>query len=123
IIGSDLEFNQRKLVALELQQRNEELFDWNLRLEELVAERTEALHRVNQALASNMAEAQRLSEIDPLTELYNRRKFEQCLHHEWMRRQRHGRATALVMIDVDHFKRINDLFGHSTGDRVLVAFG
>ncbi|MBE0944685.1 diguanylate cyclase, partial [Escherichia coli] len=38
-------------------------------------------------------------------------------------RQRHGRATALVMIDVDHFKRINDLFGHSTGDRVLVAFG
>ncbi|MDU2612093.1 MAG: GGDEF domain-containing protein [Pseudomonas aeruginosa] len=70
-----------------------------------------------------MAEAQRLSEIDPLTELYNRRKFEQCLHHEWMRRQRHGRATALVMIDVDHFKRINDLFGHSTGDRVLVAFG
>ncbi|MGC3218415.1 GGDEF domain-containing protein, partial [Pseudomonas aeruginosa] len=57
-----------------------------------------------------------------LTELYNRRKFEQCLHHEWMRRQRQGRATALVMIDVDHFKRINDLFGHSSGDRVLVAY-
>ena len=53
---------------------NEELFDWNRRLEDLVAERTEALHRVNQALASKMAEAQRLSEIDPLTELYNRRK-------------------------------------------------
>ncbi|MFU4330429.1 diguanylate cyclase [Pseudomonas aeruginosa] len=123
MIGAHHEIHQRKLVELELQQRNEELFDWNLRLEELVAERTEALHRVNQALASKMAEAQRLSEIDPLTELYNRRKFEQCLHHEWMRRQRHGRATALVMIDVDHFKRINDLFGHSTGDRVLVAFG
>lgn len=122
MIGAHHDIHQRKLVELELQQRNEELFDWNLRLEELVAERTEALHRVNQALASKMAEAQRLSEIDPLTELYNRRKFEQCLHHEWMRRQRHGRATALVMIDVDHFKRINDLFGHSTGDRVLVAF-
>ncbi|WP_306430960.1 PAS domain-containing protein, partial [Pseudomonas aeruginosa] len=85
MIGAHHEIHQRKLVELELQQRNEELFDWNLRLEELVAERTEALHRVNQALASKMAEAQRLSEIDPLTELYNRRKFEQCLHHEWMR--------------------------------------
>ncbi|MFN2944719.1 GGDEF domain-containing protein, partial [Escherichia coli] len=57
--------------------------------------------------------------MDPLTELYNRRKFEQCLHHEWMRRQRHGRATALVMIDVDHFKRINDSLGHDSGDQLL----
>ncbi|RND06269.1 hypothetical protein ED857_19890 [Acinetobacter baumannii] len=51
MIGAHHEIHQRKLVELELQQRNEELFDWNLRLEELVAERTEALHRVNQALA------------------------------------------------------------------------
>ncbi|MGC3494922.1 histidine kinase, partial [Pseudomonas aeruginosa] len=76
----------RGVVGRVLQLGNEDLCDWNRRLEVLVAERTEALHRVYLALASKMAEAQRLCEIDPLTELFKRRKFELCLHHEWMRR-------------------------------------
>ncbi|MGV8663526.1 histidine kinase, partial [Pseudomonas aeruginosa] len=67
---------QCRRVELEWLQVNEQLYAWTRRVERLVAERAEALHRVKQALPSKMAEDQRLSENDQLTELYNRRKFE-----------------------------------------------
>ena len=57
---------------------------------------------------------------DPLTELSNRRAFDQRLGEETERALRHGRALSLMLVDVDHFKAINDRFGHATGDRVLV---
>ncbi|MPZ20007.1 MAG: diguanylate cyclase [Luteitalea sp.] len=56
---------------------------------------------------------------DGLTNLYNRRKFQQELEREFARARRYGRALALVLFDVDHFKRINDTFGHLGGDAVL----
>jgi diguanylate cyclase (GGDEF)-like protein len=57
---------------------------------------------------------------DPLTELANRRAFDQRLADETERALRHDRALSLMLVDVDHFKAINDRFGHATGDRVLV---
>jgi diguanylate cyclase (GGDEF)-like protein len=57
---------------------------------------------------------------DPLTELANRRAFDQRLAEETERALRHGRDLSLILVDVDHFKNINDRFGHATGDRVLV---
>ncbi|MEA2218534.1 MAG: hypothetical protein QOJ35_1160 [Solirubrobacteraceae bacterium] len=57
---------------------------------------------------------------DPLTGLSNRRAFDQRLGEETERAVRHGRALSLMLVDVDHFKAINDRFGHATGDRVLV---
>jgi diguanylate cyclase (GGDEF)-like protein len=57
---------------------------------------------------------------DPLTELANRRAFDQRLAEETERALRHGRALSLILVDVDRFKEINDRFGHATGDRVLV---
>jgi diguanylate cyclase (GGDEF)-like protein len=60
---------------------------------------------------------------DPLTGLANHRAFQEQLHAEVGRAQRYERSLALALIDVDHFKSINDLSGHAAGDRVLAALG
>jgi len=60
-----------------------------------------------------------LSMRDPLTGLYNRRKFEDFLHYEIIRATRHLRGFSVIMVDLDNFKYINDTFGHPIGDLVL----
>jgi diguanylate cyclase (GGDEF)-like protein len=60
-----------------------------------------------------------LATRDPLTGVYNRRHLEQALHQELVRAERHGRPLTVAMLDVDRFKRINDTYGHPTGDEVL----
>lgn len=62
---------------------------------------------------------QRLSETDPLTGIFNRRKFLEQLDRCFRKFKRYNRPTALIIFDIDHFKQINDSFGHSTGDKVL----
>jgi diguanylate cyclase (GGDEF)-like protein len=59
------------------------------------------------------------AKIDPLTELGNRRALDEGLHQEWHRVQRYGGCFGFMMADLDHFKRINDTYGHACGDQVL----
>lgn len=61
------------------------------------------------------------STIDPLTGLYNRRFFDESLKRELARAQRSRSACSVIMVDLDHFKRINDTYGHEGGDLVLKA--
>jgi len=61
-----------------------------------------------------------LSNTDPLTLLYNRRYMTEMLEKEMQRAERKGCHLSLVMIDIDHFKRVNDQYGHQHGDQVLV---
>lgn len=77
--------------------------------------------RLRQAQASTAQWRQRAEE-DALTGLANRRVFETWLRQEVRRQQRHQRAFSVAILDLDHFKRVNDTHGHPTGDRVLVAF-
>lgn len=60
---------------------------------------------------------------DPLTGLYNRRYLAELLPRELARARRSGKPVAMILIDIDHFKRVNDSFGHSAGDMVLTAIG
>jgi len=62
---------------------------------------------------------QRLSVTDALTQLYNYRFFQDRLREEFRRAQRYRDSLALVLLDIDHFKDINDRFGHLTGDQIL----
>jgi diguanylate cyclase (GGDEF)-like protein len=60
---------------------------------------------------------------DPLTGLFNRRFLNEALARKLSEAQRHQRALALLLLDIDHFKRINDTYGHDAGDAVLRAVG
>ena len=64
----------------------------------------------------------RLSSTDALTGLVNRRRFDELATYEIARSQRTGAPLALLLLDLDHFKQVNDGFGHGTGDLVLRAF-
>lgn len=72
-------------------------------------------------LAATLAELRRLATRDALTGLLNRREFDRLLAEEAERARRLGQALALVLADVDHFKRINDTRGHAAGDAALRA--
>jgi diguanylate cyclase len=66
-----------------------------------------------------MAELERLSETDALTNTLNRRGFLKLAEREFVRPRQTGRPLTIVMIDIDHFKSVNDVFGHAAGDMVL----
>lgn len=65
------------------------------------------------------SELQQLATIDPLTEVFNRRAFEELGQREVARFERFGHPLAVIMLDIDNFKQINDEYGHTTGDSVL----
>ncbi len=72
----------------------------------------------HQLQAAN-AQLQQLSRTDRLTGLYNRGHWEESLKVAYARHRRYGNATSLVMLDIDHFKRVNDTYGHPAGDKVI----
>lgn len=72
----------------------------------------------HQIQAAN-AQLQLLSSTDRLTGLYNRGHWEASLKAAYARHQRYGNALSLVMLDIDHFKRVNDTYGHQAGDKVI----
>lgn len=81
-------------------------------LEEQVAQRTIALEVANQEL-------QRLSHLDGLTQVANRRCFDEYLAQEWLRLRREQQPLGLILCDVDFFKQYNDCYGHLGGDACL----
>lgn len=81
-------------------------------LEQRVAERTQELEEANQKL-------ELMSITDPLTGIYNRRYFDHALIEEYARAFRQQRPLGVLIVDVDHFKNINDTYGHLIGDEVL----
>jgi two-component system cell cycle response regulator len=90
-------------------------------VDELVARVRAGLRIValQKALLASNARLEELSRTDPLTEIANRRAFEEELHARFEHACRYNRPLSLAMIDVDHFKDINDTYGHQAGDMVL----
>ncbi|MCP3940581.1 MAG: diguanylate cyclase [Desulfobacteraceae bacterium] len=80
-----------------------------------------ALSKRQQSLEKNklIRQLAEMSVSDPLTELYNYRQLQLFLDEEIDRSQRYGRVFSVFMIDIDHFKSVNDIFGHPFGDYVL----
>ncbi|HVL01713.1 MAG TPA: diguanylate cyclase, partial [Dongiaceae bacterium] len=99
--------------AFSLQQRHTE------ELELRVLDRTAELERTMRNLELANRELAKLSMTDPLTGLHNRRYFDEVLASEILRGQRQQTPLSLVLVDVDHFKRINDTYGHLIGDECL----
>lgn len=79
------------------------------------------LEQARDDLRAANAELHRLATTDALTGAWNRRHFEQAVEVEIAQARRYGKPLSIVLFDIDHFKSINDRYGHHTGDRVLVA--
>lgn len=116
---------QSKIEALDQAQRS--LRTATTELEQRVQERTLALSAANASLkqeietrAMMQEELKRQAATDILTGLRNRRAFKEFAEMELKRAGRYGTPLSLVMFDLDHFKQINDTFGHHAGDEVLV---
>src|SRR5262249_37727928 len=102
--GAD-EFLTKPVNGLELQIRMMSM----LRIKRLADE----LEKVNKELAE-------LATIDPLTTVSNRRAVEQRLVHGIQRARRYRHPFTVVLVDIDHFKSVNDKFGHPMGDKILI---
>jgi len=85
----------------------------------LIGRRDDLLVERSRELATLSKRLHELSTIDALTEIHNRRSFDERLNIEMDRTRRYGVPCALVMIDLDHFKTVNDRHGHLAGDQVL----
>jgi diguanylate cyclase (GGDEF)-like protein/PAS domain S-box-containing protein len=102
LLGVSRDITERKRTALELQRARDEA------------------EAANRALQAANRELELLATTDALTGLWNRRALDERVRRELDRADRYGDELALVLFDIDHFKAINDRFGHPAGDRVLV---
>ncbi len=98
---NEIELNARIYACLRTKALQDELREKNRQLEEI------------------LKKVEILAITDSLTELYNRRHFELALEKEFKRTLRYKTPTSCMIIDIDHFKKINDEYGHHTGDEVL----
>jgi len=99
-------------------QRDQQEQEVASRLKSL-AERVAVMEQEAQVVRENLEEQRQKALIDPLTGLPNRAAWSERLEREVAQWQRHGNSLLLAMLDLDHFKRINDNYGHLAGDRVL----
>ncbi|MBA6067125.1 diguanylate cyclase domain-containing protein [Pseudomonas mosselii] len=113
MLGAHRNIDPGKRLVAELEQRN-------LSLESQVAERTRELSWVNQQLQRQLDENRELAERDALTRTANRYRLEKTLEQTCERARRFREPLALIAMDLDDFKPINDLHGHARGDAALV---
>lgn len=103
-----------QLLEVLLIQRKNELMSQNRVLEQRVKERTESLEKAK-------TEAEILARTDPMTGLNNRRAFFSLGAQIEKIAKRHNRPFCVLMIDIDHFKRVNDTYGHDIGDKTIIS--
>ena len=116
VLNSNREVQQ---LSEALHTMTQELLRANESMQEQVHQRTQELAKANIELAAVNAELQRQANTDPLTGLLNRRGFEMRATLAIGLAMRHDRPLSVLSIDIDFFKRINDVHGHSIGDDVL----
>jgi diguanylate cyclase (GGDEF)-like protein len=109
------------IVALVMHVHHRLLRRQNIELTYLVRETTAELIATNARLEAANAELQRISDVDGLTGIANRRRFDAYLASEWRHAVRTAAPLGIVFLDLDHFKALNDARGHLEGDAALRA--
>lgn len=106
------------------------LTEMNENLDKIVFVRTQALLESNKKIEKQKHELEmintqlkKLSLRDPLTKIWNRRKYDETILLEWNRCLRYQRPIALIILDIDNFKNYNDYYGHQAGDECLFKIG
>ncbi len=124
-VSTDDEFGQ---LAQQFNELNSQLSKANHELQNRVDFADQQLRQSIKELKAQKAELKEINEkfqllsiTDSLTGLFNRRYFEEHLDEEINLTQRHGDTVSLIILDIDHFKNINDTYGHTHGDEALIA--
>jgi len=86
------------------------------------AQRDEMIEILEERVRERTAELEKLSMTDALTEVANRRRLDEQMEVEWSRAVRTNKPISIVLVDIDHFKELNDSLGHGPADRALIAF-
>ena len=108
-------------VAMENRALLEEKEVQKQQLEREVDIRTEELQDALARLSEANTSLKKMNAIDAVTGIHNRRYFDENLEKEWRRAKRQGYEISMLLLDVDHFKRVNDTYGHLAGDECLAA--
>ena len=108
-------------VAIDNADLYKKLNELNLSLESKVRDRTAELVRANERLSTLNKELEEISITDSLTQAFNRQYFMDRIKQEVKRASRYGTHVSLLMLDIDHFKKVNDTYGHQAGDAVLAG--
>lgn len=96
-----------------------EMYHVMQQMQNVIEEQTKELQRLNDNLQVANDELRQLAALDELTQIANRRRFNECLEHEWRRMAEHQQPLSLILGDIDDFKAYNDLYGHPAGDECL----
>ncbi len=109
--------NQLNLYRMQqqLEAQKQQLREQNARLQQEIADR----QQIEIALQQANVELTRLVNLDGLTQLSSRRRFDECLQQEWRRLSREQAPLSLILCDIDFFKLYNDTYGHQMGDDCL----
>ncbi|MDH4943836.1 sensor domain-containing diguanylate cyclase [Sulfurimonas sp. C5] len=120
MIGAHENIHDRKMFESELLSKNKLLQEGNATLQELLEEKNLELQKANEELEKKIEEIERISRTDALTQIANRRCFEEEIKKEVERAKRYKHPLSLAMFDIDFFKDVNDRYGHIVGDHILI---
>lgn len=98
----------------EINNSNEKLEELNKNLENKIEEKTKSLIEANEKL-------NHLAAKDSLTNIFNRRMLDEYISQQTIKAKRHNNNLSLIMVDIDHFKEVNDKYGHQVGDEVIIS--
>ena len=105
----------------EIKEKNILLLKSNFKLKKLSKELENRVNEKTKSLEDANEQLKLLATTDFLTEIYNRRYFENSIKNEIEKAQRYGSNLSFIMLDIDFFKKINDTYGHKAGDMVLIS--
>ena len=114
-LGHDMSESELRAMAQRLLGETRRMQDANAQLEQ----KLEASRDDISALQRDLDEVRRESMLDPLTKIFNRKSFDEGLLKSFSEAAEQGTPLCLMLLDIDHFKRFNDTWGHQTGDQVL----
>ncbi len=112
------EMSREELVKVLLDYKAMEV-DFSIQ-DQIMQELVKRYENLSKELLVNLKEIKKLSITDPLTKVHNRLKFTQDSHEEMIRFKRYQVPFAILMIDIDFFKQVNDTYGHDVGDQIIV---
>jgi diguanylate cyclase (GGDEF)-like protein len=98
----------------EINNSNEKLEELNKNLENKIEEKTKSLIEANEKL-------NHLAAKDSLTNIFNRRMIDEYISQQTIKAKRYNNNLSLIMVDIDHFKEVNDKYGHQVGDEVIIS--